>query len=151
YPERFDEQFALRTILADVERFGPRAGEFRYVSLHHLPADDPDKLDHARYRDALFGALTALTVPAAALKPIGPGGVIWRLELPSTPLNQRPFVRVRLKEDGSEDPAGTVGDDDFSLFDLILLEYPLGRLPGDSDLERQLTERFLKPAKQVRP
>jgi mono/diheme cytochrome c family protein len=152
YPERFDEAFALRVILADVERRvsrGTGVRDVRYVSLYHLLADDDNPVMPGPYRDALARALTALKARPDALTPVEPTATVLSLDLEAARLHQTLFKRVvGVNPDGSEEVSGAK---DFNLFDLILLEYPLGRLPGDGELARALTDKFLVPANQIRP
>lgn len=144
YPARFDEEFALTAILADVGRLGAQAGKVRYVSFQHLLADDANPHPVGQYRTALAHALSVLGIAADALKPIEPTETVFHLDLLAARLDQTPFTRVLA------DQTAQVADD-FNLFDLILLEYPDGRLPGQAPTEQRLTAEFLRPAKQVRP
>jgi hypothetical protein len=58
--------------------------------------------------------------------------------------HHRPFKKL---DDKGED----AGPADGNLFDVVLLEYPLGTVPEKSPTFEKLGAAFLKPARQVRP
>jgi hypothetical protein len=150
YPRDFDDQYVLSSILADIQRLTEaERPHVRYFSLHNLiPDADPAFQLEAR-RQALRQAIADHSInKQARVEPIDPVQSVFRVSLrrAETGWESTPFER-QVKVDGKSkaEPSKV------NLFDVILIEYPLGRSYSASPTYKQLTDQFLKPANQVVP
>jgi Planctomycete cytochrome C len=146
YPARFDDLFAHNAILADVEKAPAEDVPFyRYLTLHHLASDKLPAIDLFKARTDFLAAMKTLTKAGSlAPQPIDATATVFRIDLREAGWDRKPFVKL----DDAGDPAGPA---DGTLFDVVLLEYPHGVLPTGSDAGAKLCEKFLRPARQVRP
>lgn len=148
YPASFDEGFVRRAILEDVQkRTTEERIRGRYFSLHNLVRDDDVSFTLESRRSALRQAVSRLSkAPDDALTPIDGAATVFRLDIAQAGWDLRPFQRreiVEQKERLSPSPV--------TLHDVILIEYPFGRLdPGEPTFGR-LIDLFLRPANQLVP
>lgn len=134
-PNNTDESYVLWSILHDFRDRPDKQKPFvRYLSLNHLLARDHALLDQQRraLRDMLR-YLTAQGKPPPELQPIKYTDSVFCIDLRELGWDRPPYPNEKL-----------------NLFDLILLEYPYGRLPIRSPFYPELLS-FLRTANQVRP
>ena len=146
YPERFDDEFAHRAILADVRDIKNDAelADSRYLSIHHLADSLPPAELSARRTDFL-SRLNKLRLPdAPAPKPVDSTHTIYQIRLTEYGWHHKMIFRKVLAQ--NQDDAL-----DANLFDLVLLEYPHAVIPKDSEAFSELVARFLDKVPQVRP
>jgi serine/threonine-protein kinase len=146
-PNQVGDDYVLRAILQDVQRLtaaNERLESYRYFSLNHLLAGGITQAELDFNRQAFTLVVNHLTrkqgftVP----QPIEPTGTVFRLDISRLGWDQAPYVK---KEDGKDVAA------DFTLYDLLLLDYPYGLIYDGSPAYRQLVTQFLTPTHQVRP
>ena len=148
YPRQYDDEFAYRTILADIETLtkanAASVSAVRYLSLHHLATEKTwDALSRGR-EDFLKGFRQVVKEGAPLPIPVDATETIFRFDLREAGWHHKPFKKIALNGDIN-------GPADGNLFDLALLEYPFGVLPRGSATFDDLSTKFLKPAGQVRP
>ncbi|HEY8505034.1 MAG TPA: c-type cytochrome domain-containing protein, partial [Gemmataceae bacterium] len=160
FPPQFDDAFVLGAIRADLEKARPDPRTTRYVSLHAPLADDSGNVvSLAAQRRDFFAALNSLTaqVPAQAVAIEGTEAV-YRIDLKQLGWD-RPLFR-EVKGEGEEEVLAPASEARFNVFDVLLLEYPFGKLyaregegwaPDPAGSFNDLIEKFLVPAGQVRP
>lgn len=147
YPIQFDDEFAYKTILADVNKTLPaKVPMARYLTLHHL-AGDPNRLAQKRAEFLGNTGLPSLLVPGAPeARALDPTETVFRIDLDKAGWNIKPFKVLNKGMVGNPPVAVNA-----NLFDLVLLEYPDTVIPTRSQSFDQLVEKFLRPAQQVRP
>ncbi|MCX7701556.1 MAG: hypothetical protein N2039_11835, partial [Gemmataceae bacterium] len=148
FPAGFDEGYVRRTILTDIERRTPEERiRGRYFSLHNLVRDDDVSFTLESRRAALRQAVARLSkAPGAQLTPIDAAATVFRLDIAQAGWDFRPFQRREVVEQKERLTPSPV-----TLHDVILIEYPFGRLdPGEPTFGR-LVELFLRPANQLVP
>jgi serine/threonine-protein kinase len=150
FPAPYTETYALATILLDV-RAARKAGgadrdlaDERYVALNHLRADEKTAAALPLFRAALTKALNQLSTgpKLVTLTPVDPDETIFRVRLSDLGWDARPFTRK-----------------DVSLYDLLLLDYPLASAPPRAPAERTdrqtlgqlVTEEYLATVRPLRP
>jgi mono/diheme cytochrome c family protein len=144
YPKKFDDVFAYAAILKDLQSAPADFKSFRYFTLHHLLTDDGVPLDLGALRESFRKALNSVVrKELVALKTIDPTGTIIRVSLTDLGWDNHAFERI---QDGK--PPLEV---DFTLFDVMLLEYPHGEMPPATKEAEQLTQLWLRPSAPVRP
>lgn len=148
YPKQFDDLYVVSAVLTDVQK-QPAADRphLRYFSIADLVADNDASINLDPAREALRQALNQLTkAPLPTLEPADPAATVFRLDLRKTGWDMKPFKRqIRVGDAAKQVPS------DVNLYDLILVEYPLGRIYPNDPIYRQLADIYLKPAHQVRP
>jgi mono/diheme cytochrome c family protein len=146
YPARFDDLFAHTAILADVEKSpAEEVPSYRYLTLHHLAADKLPITDLLKARTDFLAAMKTLTKAGSpAPQAIDATEMVFRIDLREAGWNHKPFNK--LNDAGKE-----AGPAEGSLFDIVLMEYPHGVLPIGFNEAEKLGEKFLRPARQVRP
>lgn len=140
-PGTHDESYVLWSIAFDLRKWTEeQKRSIRYLSLNHLLARESTSRNLAQQLDIVKGVLRDF-VPQGKqppqLQPIEKTGSVFRIDLAELGWMRHPYPKSRL-----------------NLFDLILLEYPYGRLPTGSpfyhsDLLNYLL--VLQTAGQVRP
>ncbi len=148
YPATFDELYVRRAILADIEkRPAEQRPTGRYLSLHNLVRDDDPTFTLEERRTALRRAISQLSKATGdVLEPIDGAATIFRLELAPTGWDLRPFQRREVVDQKERLTPSSV-----NLYDLILIEYPFGRLDPSEPTFARLIETFLRPAGQLVP
>jgi hypothetical protein len=158
YPERFDEEFAYKAILADVERLPARdRATARYLSLHHIAAAAP--ADLAAARSEFLAGIKGLFQDGATGYRVDETATIFRIDLVKAGWHHTPFVRLeavegktgKAKDKAPEKVEYREVPVSANLFDLVLLEYPYAVVPRASQAFDRLALQFLAVAKQVRP
>ncbi len=150
YPGQFDDEYALSSILSDVQQLPEAQRPFmRYFSLHDtIPEADP-AFRLQSHRDALRQAIANLSVnKQVKVTPIDAVQSIFRVDLRrgETGWGLKPFERsVKVDGKSKTEPSNV------NLFDVVLIEYPFGRIYPESQSYKQLADQFLKPAAQVAP
>lgn len=143
YPQRFDDEFAYSAILADVRERGPEAAaRFRYLSLHHVAATRAGEL--SKVRTEFLAAVTSVVRPGSSPDAVDKTGTIFRLDLESAGWHHRPFKKLDEKGNDAGPASG-------NLFDVVLLEYPLGVIPENSPTFEKLVASYFDIARPVRP
>lgn len=148
YPKQFDDLYVVSAVLADVQK-QPAADRphLRYFSIADLVADDDSSVNLNPAREALRQSLNQLTkAPLPTLEPADETATVFRVDLRKTGWDMKPFQR-RILVDGVPKQVPS----DVNLYDLILVEYPLGRIYPNDPAYRQLADIYLKAAQQVRP
>ncbi len=148
YPKRFDDLYVVNTVLADVKKQNEADVPFmRYFSLADLVADDDSTFSLAAGRAALHQALSQLSKDVLPpLVPADASETVFRVDLRKAGWDMKPFERRFLVN-----KVPTFERSDVNLYDLILIEYPFGRLyPADASFD-QLAGAYFEKTKQVRP
>ena len=145
FPRRFDENYALSKIAADLKKAAEGDRKFyRYFSLHHLPDEAGKGIDLAKQRDDFRKALSLTAKKdVEALTAIDASNTLFRVDLRELGWNTAQF-RL-LDREGKNLPSP------FSTFDLLLLEYPFAEMPPATADAEQIAELWLRPFEQVRP
>jgi mono/diheme cytochrome c family protein len=146
YVQKYDDEYVLRTQLADVQKQSAEAIPFvRYISLTHLLTDDGSPLEPRR--EAMKKALNSVAKgDEKLLQPLDPAATVFRFDIRAAGWNERRFdemKEVNEKEVRIPQP--------WNLFDAVLLEYPHGHYFDDQQAFEELRTAFLKPAAQIRP
>src|SRR5262245_52204484 len=79
YPERFDEELAYQTILADIEKPDRNRQTARYLSLHHIAAAAPAHLTTTR--SEFLAGLKGILQEGATHHRVDATGTIFRIDL----------------------------------------------------------------------
>jgi mono/diheme cytochrome c family protein len=148
------DDYVQRMILEDVRTLDPAARKTaRYFSLNHLLSDVEARGDLDKQRDALAKAVAYLAKgKPVRLTAFESTNTIFRVDIGELGWDRQPFTV--LKPNGLEpkrDKNGKPERSPINLFDLVLLEYPYGRIDPDAELFQQLVAEFLRPADPVRP
>jgi hypothetical protein len=150
YPRSFDDEYALASMVADLEKLPPAERPHqRYFSLTEFMQGKDTEADFRLEpkRSALLATLKRYAKETLrSLRPADPCGTVLALDLRQAGWNLQPFEEAR-----RPDKTTVPGAANLNLFDLILLEYPLGRLYPVSKSAERLTDLFLRPAAPVRP
>lgn len=149
FPFDCGDEYVTRLVLADARKLDRTSRTAaRYLSLNHLLAGRQARAALDQERAALAKAVSYLAKGnAAGLTPVDPSKTVYRVDLHELGWDARPFEVVTIVDD-EEKPQGR---STFNLFDLVLLEYPLGSIPEDAALRRQLVQEYLNDARPVRP
>jgi hypothetical protein len=141
-----DESYVLWSIVCDLRtRTDEQKRSIRYLSLNHLLGRENTSRALAEQRQTLERVLRHLVSegsPPPDLRPIEPTGTVFRIDLRQLGWDRHPYPQAEMRWGR------------LNLFDLILLEYPYGRLPTDSPFYHGELLRFLRAlqgAGQVRP
>jgi hypothetical protein len=139
-PSTHEESYVLWSIVRDLStRTDQQKRSIRYLSLNHVLARESTSRSLAEQRESLERMLREF-VPAdkqpPQLRSIEKTESVFRVDLQELGWERTPYPESRL-----------------NLFDLILLEYPYGRLPTGSPFYYPDSEllNFLQKAGQVRP
>ena len=147
YPKQFDDLYVLSAILTDVKN-QPEADlpSLRYFSLANLIPDDNASFSMTELRESLRAAINYLSkTELLKLDEADPVGAVFRVDIRKTGWAATPFEERRLVNGVRKFFASNV-----TLFDVMLLEYPLGLVYPAHEIYRQ-ADAFLDRAKQVRP
>jgi hypothetical protein len=137
------EDYILRHILEDIRRLpSTDRSEVRYLSLNHLLAGPDPVHELQRQRVRLARGLRQLS-GRDDLEPIDEAQTVFRLDLRRHGWHFRPLTA------GEEFAPRELRSP--NLFDLVLLEYPYGVVPRESEPFRGLVKEYLSVAKPVRP
>jgi hypothetical protein len=134
------ESYALLKILRDVRRekeAGHDVADLRYLSLNHLLADGQNA-DLPLHRAALAKALNHLSTQKQIVTPVSidaPLDTVYRIRLSELGWDWTPFTKRA----------------DATLYDLVLLEYPLATLPPHSPVGQRIVEEYLAAVPMLRP
>ena len=146
FPKQFDDATILEWLIRDAEALPEMERRTtRYLSLHHLISDDRPAPELALARQALRAALARVSTGEPKLTPVDPTETLFRWDLRSAGWDLQPFRELSL-EDGTAKRALKL-----NLFDVVLLEYPLGVPLEKNDLGERVTGGFLNFAAAVRP
>ena len=118
---------------------------YRYLTLHHLASDKSPITDLIKSRTEFLAALKTITKAGSpAPQAVDATQTVFRIDLHNAGWNHKPFNKL--------DNTGMVaGPAEGTLFDVVLMEYPFGVLPTGFKESEKLGEKFLVPARQVRP
>lgn len=136
-------EYVYEQILKDVRKLGVQASQHRYFSFNHLIAAGITKDDLKAHEQALALAINHLTWASGLERPVAidePVNSIFRVNINRLGWLNRPFKDVTNDKNSN-----------FTLFDLVLLEYPYGVIASGNLTYGDLTKEFLVPAAQVRP
>src|SRR5262249_4790551 len=131
--------------LKDVRDPGAKPDQWRYVSFAHLKNDPSAAARLDGYRAALFRAVNMLHKFGMIYQPkaIDDERTVYRLELDKLGWDVRPFPKLNGKP--AVDPSR------ISLYDLVLLEYPHGAVPDESETGKAVVKDYLARAGMLRP
>jgi hypothetical protein len=142
-----NESYVLWSIVCDLRELKTDEDKrsTRYLSLNHLLARESTNRKLTEQRENLRQVLRKFASDSKqppSLRPIEPTGTVYRINLTDFGWHQPPYPKA--EERWSR----------LNWFDLVLLEYPDGRLPNSSPFYREELLRFLldlQEAGQVRP
>jgi mono/diheme cytochrome c family protein len=138
--------YVLRSILADVRTLSATERRYaRYFSIAHILVSGASSDELTLYRDALAKAINHLTWSTELVRPrpIETLHTVFRIDLRDLGWHKQPFSVVK---DGK-----TVGKSSLDIYDLALLEYPLGIVYDKSPVYQTVVREFLSHAYQIRP
>ncbi|MFL5340613.1 MAG: c-type cytochrome domain-containing protein [Gemmataceae bacterium] len=138
YPKRFGNEYAADQVAQDADRRADGENAFyRYLSLAHLVGDDGAPLQPKR--EALRQTVRDLSrADGSAVVAVDPANTVFRIDLRQLGWDQQPFEYPAATDRDKPKPAKG------NLFDLILLEYPDGRVYSAA-------KKFVVAAGQVAP
>lgn len=148
YPAKFDSSFAYAAILADVKSL-PDADRksYRYFTLNHLVEEDKAGGELAKMRDSFRQTLNSVSRKELdSLKGVDATNLIFRVDIRETGWGTQAFRQLINMNGKTGDIPST-----FTIFDYMLLEYPLGEMPPATKDAEALAELWLRPISQIRP